>query len=91
MPDNKTIPLIDVRIIPPAERHPRIFGELTMLHPGAAMHVVSDHDPQPLHYQIEARFPGVFHWQYLAQGPDVWRIEIRRYESSGCGCGGGCH
>ncbi|MBB2973692.1 DUF2249 domain-containing protein [Mesorhizobium sp. RMAD-H1] len=86
MPNTKDIPLIDVRIIAPAERHPRIFGALTMLAPGAKMHVVSDHDPRPLHYQIEARYPGQFHWQYLAQGPDVWRVEIRRYENTGCDC-----
>ncbi len=80
------IPLIDVRTLPPAERHPRIFGVLTSLEPGASMHIASDHDPRPLHYQIESRFPETFDWSYLEQGPDTWRVEITRANGCGCGC-----
>ena len=81
-----TIPEIDVRVIPPAQRHPSIFGMLATLTPGAAMHVTSDHDPQPLHYQISSRFPDEFDWEYLQQGPEVWKVQITRAESSGCEC-----
>jgi uncharacterized protein (DUF2249 family) len=86
MSSTENVPLIDVRTIAPAERHPRIFGVLTALAPGGSMHVATDHDPRPLHYQIETRYPDQFQWQYLEQGPDVWRVEIKRYESSGCDC-----
>jgi uncharacterized protein (DUF2249 family) len=79
-------PSVDVRIIPPSHRHSTIFGVLTGLAPGGAMLVTSDHDPRPLHYQIETRYPDQFGWQYLEQGPDVWRVEITRQESTGCGC-----
>ena len=83
---NTPIPEIDVRILPPAGRHPAIFGVLTDLRPGQAMRVVSDHDPRPLHAQIEFSYPEAFDWQYLEQGPDVWRVEISRAASSGCQC-----
>lgn len=86
MPDRLNKPLIDVRTIPPGQRHPQIFGVLTALAPGGAMLVTSDHDPRPLHYQIETRYPEQFEWEYLEQGPDVWRVEIKRQESSGCNC-----
>ena len=31
-------------------------------------------------------FPGQFGWDYLEQGPEVWRVEIDRLEESGCDC-----
>ncbi|MDO6966885.1 DUF2249 domain-containing protein [Rhizobium alvei] len=77
---------VDVRLIPPNQRHPTIFGMLTALAPGAAMHVTSDHDPRPLHYQIETRWPDEFLWVYLANGPEVWKVQIRRADSAGCDC-----
>lgn len=86
MSNSENIPLIDVRTIAPPERHPRIFGMLTALAPGGMMHVASDHDPRPLHYQIETRYPEQFEWTYLEQGPSVWRVSIKRHDSSGCDC-----
>jgi uncharacterized protein (DUF2249 family) len=83
---SNNIPEIDVRVIPPSHRHPTIFGVLTALAPGGVMHVTSDHDPRPLRHQIEARYPDEFHWSYLEQGPDVWKVQIEREESSGCTC-----
>ena len=86
MSNSLNTPSIDVRTLPPSHRHPTIFGVLTALAPGGAMHVTSDHDPRPLHYQIETRYPEQFDWRYLQQGPEVWKVEIRRQESSGCEC-----
>ena len=82
-------PLIDVRHIQPSHRHSTIFGVLTGLAPGGAMQVASDHDPVPLHHQIDTRYPEQFDWRYIEQGPDVWRVEIKRQASTCCGgCGG---
>ncbi|MBC7281609.1 DUF2249 domain-containing protein [Hoeflea sp.] len=83
------IPAIDVRTIPPHERHPRIFSMLEALEPGQSFAIVSDHEPRPLQYQIEARFPDVFGWTYVEQGPEVWRAVISRESASCCGCCGG--
>ncbi len=82
-----TKPSIDVRTVPPRERHPRIFGMLGALLPGGSMLITSDHDPRPLHYQLETNFPGQFGWDYLEAGPEVWRVEIARLEDgAGCEC-----
>ena len=86
MSERQEIPLIDVRIIPPRERHPRIFGALGALEPGQVLRITSDHDPRPLHYQLETNFPGQFGWDYLEQGPEVWRVEIDRLGEGGCDC-----
>jgi uncharacterized protein (DUF2249 family) len=83
-----TTPSIDVRTIPPFERHPRIFGMLESLKSEQSFIVVSDHDPRPLHYQIQHNYPQLFAWEYIEQGPQVWRVMITR-EASEC-CGGGC-
>jgi uncharacterized protein (DUF2249 family) len=80
------IATIDVRIIPPFERHPRIFGMLKTLKADESFMVVSDHEPRPLHYQIQTNYPGLFSWEYLEQGPEVWRVKITREASSGCEC-----
>lgn len=85
-------PMIDVRVVPHSERHPRIFGMLNALLPGGSMLITSDHDPRPLHMHLETYFSGMFGWDYLEQGPQVWRVEIERLKHEGCNCScGGNH
>jgi len=82
---------VDVRAIAPRERHPLIFSTFQQLAPGAAMELVNDHDPRPLYYQFNAELPGEFSWDYLEQGPDTWRVSIKRVagaQPTSC-CGGG--
>ncbi|MBX3621082.1 MAG: DUF2249 domain-containing protein [Rhizobacter sp.] len=87
---------VDVRSIPPRERHPRIFSTFHGLDMGQAMELVNDHDPRPLYYQFQAELPGGFSWDYLEAGPDTWRVRITRLATSassranGTCCGGGC-
>ncbi|GLV47252.1 aminotransferase [Thermus sp. LT1-2-5] len=69
---------LDVRDIPPRERHPRIFGVFDGLAPGESLVLVNDHDPKPLYYQLQAERPGAFAWEYLEAGPEVWRVRITR-------------
>ncbi|WP_243094112.1 DUF2249 domain-containing protein [Thermus thalpophilus] len=69
---------LDVRSIPPRERHPRIFGVFDGLAPGESFVLVNDHDPKPLYYQFQAEWPGAFAWEYLEAGPEVWRVRITR-------------
>lgn len=69
---------IDVRIMPPGQRHARIFELVDALEPGAAFILVNDHDPKRLRYQLESAYPDRFSWTYLEEGPDVWRVEIGR-------------
>ncbi len=69
---------LDVRSEPPARRHALIFETYEGLQPGEAFVLVNDHDPKPLYYQFEAEQPGRFSWDYLEQGPEVWRVCIGR-------------
>lgn len=69
---------VDVRELPPPQRHPLIFNTFNNLKSGEAMTLINDHDPKPLYYQFAAEMPGKFEWEYLEQGPAVWRVSIRR-------------
>lgn len=69
---------IDVRTIPPRNRHPMIFETFDALNSGEQFTLVNDHEPRPLYYQFQAERTGQFSWDYLEQGPDVWRVAIGR-------------
>jgi uncharacterized protein (DUF2249 family) len=71
-------PVVDVRSIAPRDRHPLIFETFDNLAEGQALIVVNDHDPRPLHYQFMHERSGQFGWEYLEQGPTVWRVAIRK-------------
>ncbi len=49
MSEGKVITL-DVRDIPPRERHPKIFNTFDSLKAGEKMVLINDHDPKPLKY-----------------------------------------
>lgn len=69
---------LDVRSLVPAQRHETIFQHIDELAFGASFVLINDHDPRPLYYQLEAEYPNQFFWDYLEQGPPVWRVEISR-------------
>ena len=69
---------LDVRMIPPRDKHPAIFRAFDSLSSGESLLLVNDHDPRPLRYQFAAERPGKFDWTYEAEGPDVWRVRIGR-------------
>ena len=71
-------PAVDVRSIAPRDRHPLIFRTFAALSPGDSMQLVNDHDPKPLFYQFQAELGPVFDWNYLEEGPEVWRVAIGR-------------
>jgi uncharacterized protein (DUF2249 family) len=67
---------LDVREIAPRDRHPTIFQTFAALKPGEALLLINDHDPKPLYYQFQAESQSTFVWDYLEQGPEVWRVSI---------------
>jgi uncharacterized protein (DUF2249 family) len=69
-------PGLDVRTLAPRERHPLIFRTFDELNPGQTFVLVNDHDPKPLYYQFLYERENQFTWEYLDQGPDVWRVQI---------------
>lgn len=73
---------LDVRVIPPRDKHPTIFRTFESLLVGEAFDLLNDHDPFPLRYQFEAERPGEFIWTYLETGPMTWRVRISRSATS---------
>jgi len=71
---------IDVRTMPPRQRHPTIFSTWDSLEPGSSILIINDHDPVPLYYQFACEHPGRFRWEYLEQGPETWQVRISKGE-----------
>jgi uncharacterized protein (DUF2249 family) len=69
---------LDIRPIPPREKHPTIFRTFDALSSGQALVLINDHDPSPLRYQLAAERPDSFDWTYQEEGPTVWRVRIGR-------------
>jgi uncharacterized protein (DUF2249 family) len=69
---------LDVREMIPRDRHTEIFQTYAALAPDTAFVLVNDHDPKPLYYQFQAENTGEFTWEYLEEGPEVWRVRIGR-------------
>jgi len=67
---------LDVRDLAPAQRHQIIFQRFDALPVGGSFVLVNDHDPKPLFYQLSAEYAGELIWQYLEQGPQVWRVRM---------------
>lgn len=87
-----TLEPIDVRTVPPPQRHPLIFGTFDALPAGAAFEIVNDHDPVPLYFQFERTRLGQFSWEYLEAGPDRWHVRIGRVAAGeAAGPAGECH
>jgi len=70
--------VVDVRAEIPRTRHELIFSTFATLPAGTAFVLVNDHDPKPLYYQLAAENPGEFTWEYLDEGPEVWRVRVGR-------------
>lgn len=71
-----TTDVLDIRPLPPRERHERIFRALDELAVGATVRLVNDHDPKPLRYQLDAERPSQFTWHPIETGPEQWAVDI---------------
>lgn len=45
---------LDLREVPPPERHPKIHEAFDELASGQALEIINDHDPKPLFYEMQA-------------------------------------
>jgi uncharacterized protein (DUF2249 family) len=45
---------LDLRDVPPPERHPKIHAAFEDLESGEALEIVNDHEPKPLFYEFQA-------------------------------------
>jgi len=55
--ETRTMTELDVRQIPPSERHDRIHDEFAELEPGETLTIVNDHEPTPLYHEMAAEVP----------------------------------
>ncbi len=72
------IKTLDVRPIIPREKHPSIFSTFDALSKGQTLHLINDHDPKPLFYEMSAERSGQFFWEYVEAGPEVWKVNIKK-------------
>ena len=68
--------ILDVMSLEPRLKHPTIFARFDELAPGESLILHNDHDPRPLYYQLVSQRGDIFTWEYLEQGPDVFKIKI---------------
>ena len=78
MNSNNGSVILDVRLIPPWDRHPTIFNTFDALSPGEFLLLLNDHDPAPLRNQFESEKAGEFSWEYVEQGPEIWQVHIAK-------------
>jgi Uncharacterized conserved protein len=69
---------VDARQYEPKDKHPAIFNTFNSLKPGEKMELINDHEPRPLHYQFIIELKDQFEWEYLEEGPEVWRVSITK-------------
>lgn len=70
--------ILNVTEIEPRLKHPTIFVRFDELKPGESLTIHNDHDPKPLYYQLLGERGDIFTWEYLEQGPKLWRIKISK-------------
>lgn len=76
-----TIDSLFVPGLQPALKHPTIFRKFDALESGEAFLIINDHDPKPLYYQLLAERGNIFSWDYVEQGPEVWKVHIKKHDA----------
>ncbi len=69
---------LDLRETPRERRHSTVFYAFDQLAVGESFFLINDHDPQPLHAQMEQLRPGELAWEYEIRGPYEFRIKVSR-------------
>lgn len=79
---DKGIQILDLRSMPPFERHEKIFQFWDSLKAGQTLKIINDHDPKPLRYQFEAEYKNRYEWQYEKEGPKDWIVKIKKVKEA---------
>lgn len=77
----ETLNILDVTVIEPRLKHPTIFDNFDALPGGQAFVIHNDHDPKPLYYQLLGERGNIFNWEYLEEGPELWKVKIGKLRS----------
>ncbi|MCU4741298.1 DUF2249 domain-containing protein [Halobacteria archaeon AArc-m2/3/4] len=65
---------LDVRTIPPVNRHPTIHDAFEELEAGETLTIVNDHEPKPLFYEFQAEVE-----TFDADGYEVEHVEDGKF------------
>lgn len=72
--------ILNVTLLEPRLKHSTIFERFNALKPGESLYIHNDHDPKPLYYQLASQQGNTFEWEYQEQGPEWWKIRIKKHE-----------
>lgn len=76
--------VLDVRPVEPRKRFDRIMGAYDALPLGGTLDLTVDHEPSCMYYTLRALHGSEsFTFEYLEQGPEVWRVEVTRRGEAG--------
>jgi len=70
--------VMDVRSIPCSVKHPLLVKTFLALPVNGSFTIVNDHDPVRLIQQFSAQWPDAFTCEYLAKGPEDFRVKITK-------------
>jgi uncharacterized protein (DUF2249 family) len=65
---------LDLREMPPPERHPKIHSAFADLDGGEVLRIVNDHEPKPLFYEMQAEVEA-----FDAEGYDCRKVADGKY------------
>jgi len=71
--------ILNVSLLEPRQKHPTVFLRYDELKEGESLTIHNDHDPKPLYYQLQGERGNVFVWEYMEEGPELWRVRITKH------------
>lgn len=74
--------VLDVRPVEPKDRYEQIMTAYEGLSNGETLELTVDHDPKCMYYTLKAtRGDEAFSFEYLEDGPETWRVHVRKTPS----------
>ncbi len=72
---------LDIRPVEPKDRFDRIMTAYGALAEAETLELTVDHDPKCMYYALRAtRGDDAFVFDYLENGPETWRVRVRKTE-----------
>ncbi|MBN8504798.1 MAG: DUF2249 domain-containing protein [Burkholderiales bacterium] len=69
---------IDLRALPPADRHTLVLATFEGLCAGQSFEFINDHEPRGLQRRFGELFGHAFDWETLERLPEIWRVRVTR-------------
>lgn len=71
--------MLDIREVEPRDRFETIMSAYDALESGESLDLTVDQDPKCMYYTLwTTRDEGSCDFEYLEDGPEVWRVHVRR-------------